>query len=414
MHKLLQFFRKDSIYFYASTIIAVTLFLPQYIINSISIIALITLWVINGSYKKINNVLKNEVIIIFMLLYLSFIIGTLYSNNINDALKLLKLRLPILLLPILYSTTKRFTHKETKLFKIIFIGAALIACMFCHASLLFAWAKTGDSFSELIRSHKYSYTYITNVIDLQPTYFSYLLIICLIFLESTISKTKAVKTKILYIIISIYFILFLIHITSRIALLVLVFGFLFYLTHNLFKKNYKAFFITFFILISGVIASTQFEFTVKRYKQVANIFIPQKGVVHKNSGYRVFSFKAFKSNFKEHPFFGEGLADGQEELDNYFDEIGFPHMKGVDYHNQYIQTTVELGVIGLIIFLLTLLIPLRMSIIQKNKEFFLFLMVTIMFLAVENMFIRHKGVVPYALFNALFLFGFLKKENLNE
>lgn len=403
---LLNFFKGDTVYFYAIILVAITLFLRKHSVNSIAIITLFVIWTLKKEYKKLYIIKKNKIIQLFILFYITFIVGAFYSSDFYEALKLLKLRLPIILFPVVFLTINFFSKRQTKKFKKVFISAAFLACLYCQFRIILKWIPTKKPFINLFKDYQFSYSYITDYIDLPPTYFSYLLLICLIFLFDLIKNSQSIKNKTIGVFTISYFIFFIIHITSRIALVGLILLFFFLIIKSLIKSKFKLAAIIIIFLFSGIFIASRFDFTVKRYKQVVNVFIPQKGVVHATGGYRVFSVKAFTQNFNKNPVFGVGLGDGQKDLDGYFDEIGFPHMKGYDYHNQYIQTIIELGLVGFIVFLLVFIVPLRISIISRNKELFLFLIITMLFLFVENMFIRHKGIVPYALFNALFLFMF--------
>ncbi|MEM6718255.1 MAG: O-antigen ligase family protein [Bacteroidota bacterium] len=418
MSQLLNILKKDTIYFFILSAVAATLFVPKYSINSMAMIVLVLTWLLKMDMKNIYRVQQNKIIYAFLLLYLVFLIGIFYSENIKGANKLLSLRLPIVLFPLICLTIGKFSVSQTKLFKNIFIFSALAACLYCHACIIGKWLESGTGFMELFKSREYSYMYITNYIDLHPTYFSYLLILCLLFIETKLNSKISLKYKTLLFAIGTYFVLFIIHMTSKIALIGLVLLFFFYLGRSIYQKKYKNSLVLLSLLVLGIFTASRFEYTVKRYKEVIHIFIPQKKVVHSNEGYRLYSMQAFKEEFPKHPIMGIGLADGQKQLDVYYEKIGFPHMKGLNYHNQYVQILIEHGIIGFVVFIIALLWPVILSIKRKNKEFFLFLVTTILFLLAENMFIRHKGLVSFALFNALFLFTLtnqvIPKEPTNE
>jgi len=92
---------------------------------------------------------------------------------------------------------------------------------------------------------------------------------------------------------------------------------------------------------------------------------------------RIFLWQAAVSIIKENPVFGNGISDAQEKFDvartKYQTEEfrletkDFPHL---DSHNQYLQTTMEFGVIGALVLLFLLISPIFLA--SFNKKLFAF------------------------------------------
>jgi len=418
MKALLELLRHENIIFYLTLLVATTFLVPDEALNSIAIGLLTFIWIINKGYKNLQILKKKRIIFIFFLFYASFIIGTLYTENFTGAVQLLWARLPLVLFPLIYATINNFSTKQSKKFKNVFIAITLIAIIYCYFRIFLKWYDSGDPIIYLLKNYNYSYSYITNYIDLHPTYFSYFILISLIFIEGKITNSKTIKNKIYGVLIGLFFVLVLIHIGTRIALLTLMILFLIFIARNIYRKKIVISLALTTVLLLGILVASKYDFTVQRFKQSINVFIPQKGVTHSTSGYRLFTTKIFKREFSKHPIFGVGFANGNKYLDLQFDAIGFPHMKGKNYHNQYFQILIELGIVGFIVFMLNFLIPLRLSILKKNKELFMFIVITMLFLTVENMLGLHKGVTSYAFFNSLFVFAFANslstKNSLND
>jgi O-antigen ligase len=70
-------------------------------------------------------------------------------------------------------------------------------------------------------------------------------------------------------------------------------------------------------------------------------------------------------------------------------------------HNQYLQTTVALGVIGLLVLILILLLPALQAYRQNNFPYFVFLVLLGFNLLFESMLETQAGVVFYAFFNVV-------------
>ena len=108
---------------------------------------------------------------------------------------------------------------------------------------------------------------------------------------------------------------------------------------------------------------------------------------------RIFFWKAALSVIKEKPILGYGISDAQEAFDvarsKYETEdfrkqwINSPHL---DCHDQYLQTTMEFGIIGIIILLFLYISPLFLA--SYNKRLFaFFLMLLCAHQSIFDMFI---------------------------
>lgn len=78
-------------------------------------------------------------------------------------------------------------------------------------------------------------------------------------------------------------------------------------------------------------------------------------------------------------------------------------------HNQYLSTFIALGFIGVLIFILTLIIPLQFAIKQRNYFYFIFSCIAILSFLSEDTLETQDGVYLFAFFNSLFLFLTPKK-----
>jgi O-antigen ligase len=103
------------------------------------------------------------------------------------------------------------------------------------------------------------------------------------------------------------------------------------------------------------------------------------------------------------PVWGYGYTNSQEALQEQYIKTNFrrAQIANMNAHNQYIQTVLDSGVLGLLPLLLMLLIP----IFRKQKSFtamsfWIFMLVA---LVTESFFRRQFGVVFYTLFYSLFV-----------
>ena len=79
-------------------------------------------------------------------------------------------------------------------------------------------------------------------------------------------------------------------------------------------------------------------------------------------------------------------------------------------HNQYLQTTIALGMVGFIILVLSLLAPLVQAIKKRNQLYVLFLLLFIINILVESMLETQAGVIFFAFFNSLIFTQYSKEK----
>lgn len=107
-------------------------------------------------------------------------------------------------------------------------------------------------------------------------------------------------------------------------------------------------------------------------------------------------------------FFGVGIGDSQEELNNcYNDEIGAKIYTWTDYntHNQFLFFFLSAGLIGLLFFILSIYIHLKEAVLAKSQTYLYFIIIIILISLSENLFSRSDGVMFFAFFSGLFLFN---------
>jgi O-antigen ligase len=73
-----------------------------------------------------------------------------------------------------------------------------------------------------------------------------------------------------------------------------------------------------------------------------------------------------------------------------------------NFHNQYMQSLVESGIIGLLVFLLMLLLPLIQAIKQRNVQSALYALMFLCFACSESFLLREQGLVSFVLLSSLF------------
>jgi len=95
---------------------------------------------------------------------------------------------------------------------------------------------------------------------------------------------------------------------------------------------------------------------------------------------RIFLWEAALSVIKEKPVLGYGVSNAQEQYDiaraKYQTEefrLSWKHIRILTSHNQFLQTTMEFGVLGLILLLFIYIYPIFIA--DKNRKLFAVLLI---------------------------------------
>lgn len=228
---------------------------------SIPEIILMANWLIEGGFKEKWKLLKsNKVFWAIISIYLLHIISILYSQNLNFALNDLKIKLPMLTLPIVYFSTKVLTEKELYISIICFIAGTFTNTIWCYI-------------------YSYVLNSINNVRDVSR-FMSHIrlgmfLNLAIVFCWYLKNKSNQTIYKLIYYLLIIYFIISFVGLglSAGIGFFIII---LFSFMISLFKKNIsKIKLVTgiIFLMISIIFSINYFIRFKKNYFTIKNVAI---------------------------------------------------------------------------------------------------------------------------------------------
>jgi len=220
--------------------------------------------------------------------------------------------------------------------------------------------------------------------------------------------------KILSIILVILFELFVIMLSSKAGILSLVLSIAMFTSYIFFieKRILTGFLVGGLLTASFLVLFLLFPTSADRFDESRNA-LEQANVrsneISNSTGERIliwwYSFEITNDNFLA----GVGTGDVKDHLLDKYEEKGMSHARQLELnaHNQYLQTMIAMGILGLIILLLNLLLPALYSIEGKHYLYLVFLILIAFNFIFESMLETQAGVVFYAFFNA-YLFAIKK------
>ncbi len=347
--------------------ICFSIFLPPFF-KSLSLTILILLIILTYSTKshslKENVYFDNSLLLLFF--YLLHIVGVLYSTDKNEAFFDLQVKLPLLLFPLVFMfIPKNILNKKYVwiAFVSIIIGLLVFIIFRFGFGINFAIQNKLPIFPQI------SYVNLTG----QPSYFALIAAISLIITyKAPLVKLFNLKPFINYILKYTAFLIitiFFLFLNSTSGIFLITMAYVYIITDALFVEKNKSFAI---ISLLFIIAFYTLVFNLdtfnNRYKYYANVELKAE----KNTGsQRKFVDLNAHKIILQSSVFGTGTGDVKSTLNKFYIDNDADFGKYYNAHNQFLQTTIALGLVGLIILILVFLIP--MIIMIKQKEYFLFM-----------------------------------------
>lgn len=97
---------------------------------SVAQLLLLLAWLIQGNYKqKIKAVFQNKALLVLISFYFMHLIGLLYSSDFEYGLKDIRVKLPLLFLPVVFATSKPLENFKIDNILKIFIAATLVSTL---------------------------------------------------------------------------------------------------------------------------------------------------------------------------------------------------------------------------------------------------------------------------------------------
>lgn len=366
--------------------------------TNVTVILLIIVWLWSGDYKYIPEVLKKESrisLLISLLFFVTLLTAVIFFDEKD--FKEMEKTLVFLFFPLIISTTKSL-NKERIVFLIKIFGYGLTSiCFYALIKILLVYLKfnwlpnlgEGPWVDEYILMHRPYF----------GMYSSFAIVSFIYFIENKLSN------KIFGVVVIVTNIWIIFFITSKLAILFLMFYFL-YKAFNV-AVNQKLFFKgTSFILL--FLTPLFFMYKNNTDAFFDRIYSPLKNQDRlKTWACTLEVLQSDKYNFIV-GFFSESKF--QNELNELLKKKNF---RILNTHNQYLDYLGAYGLIGLMLFLYVLKKLFQIAIKHKNILFVNFLILICFQCLTENIFSRQWGIFFVAVFTSLFIRQ-IKHLDLNE
>ena len=233
---------------YSGGLILAVIGLPlSKVLISISMFVLLGNWLVEGGLKeKINLFFKNKIAVAIASIYILHVIGLVWTSDFDYALKDLRNKIPILLLPLILSSTPAPTEKNFRLVLHFFLFA-----LFCE-TMVGVYNLYGFS-GKIITNMREMTAHVSHI------RFSLMLCLGIFSIAYLITKWKneyGQGQKIMMGSVAVWFLFFLVILQSANGLIIFLFTLLFSVFYLILKTTSKKIKIAFFFLLILSVAIT--------------------------------------------------------------------------------------------------------------------------------------------------------------
>ncbi len=346
-------------------------------------------------------------ILSFSIIYLLYIIGLIYSKNMDYAAFDLEVKFSLFIFPAVISTLRKEVFSNNKfIWYLVFFVTGLII------SIIISF---GDAFINYLHNFSFKEFYYTRLSFYHhPGYLSMYMnlgvVILIYFLSGKDENRLNIWHVISFIFLIIIFSIFIILLSSKAGIVCLLVVYLVTIGYMIVyeKKIYQG--IAYILLVA-----LMFYFSLLIFPTSLNRIIEYREVVDNKitmneadneTGDRITIWRNSTDVIKKHFLFGVGTGDVKDNLLEEYKQSESTEAleKRLNAHNQFLQTFITLGIVGFLVLILSVVLPAYYALKHHCSLYIIFLTIIVINFLVESMLETQAGVVFYAFFNAIFFY----------
>jgi hypothetical protein len=411
--------RYDTIYGIAWWLGVVTL--PWTIhLNSLCIILLAAVWLAEGKWgTKWERLRDASWTLPFAVFFGIHVLGLLYSENLHAGLSEIEKKLTFVALPLMAASGKPLDQSFFDFLKkgfvyscsVLIIGSlAYTAFHYANSSPIINFDNETEAYFRLLNPsasplwEHFSYIQVGSWMDLHPAYLSMHVIFCILILLDTMIAQNKINT--VSIVLISLFIFFLALLASRMAILSFGIILVYFIVNQLRKRkwfpNVLALSCVLVVFTALIWLNPVSRFRVIQEPKNTGLEIHQRLTQWNSVNLRLLEWRASWNIIKKSWFAGVGTGDAQDALKRYYASFN-TSTRNMDFdsHNQYFQTIIELGFMGIFSLLVCFFLPAFRP--GHSILYLSFILLFSLMCLTESMLARQKGIVFFTLFQSLFI-----------
>jgi O-antigen ligase len=331
------------------------------------------------------------------------IVSLIYTDNFARGLFIIEKSASLLIFPLVFSTINN--AKPARVVKTtlnLFVVVIILLIVYIEYSVISTIISKGQGV-KYIFSLSNSHKELAGLVGLHPTYLGMYVNFSLIICYASIRSKR--YNNIILLLISIVLFFFLFQLGSRMQLII-SYVILFLSVFTIWNKAaHKLILICSFIIINIIVISIFWESSIRyRFEQIVGYKYETGYVNDSNHKLKLWS-AALDANTSF--LFGVGPGDSQEARISSYKRNGLAleYKKQYNAHNQFIDIFINLGIIGVLIFLYICISLIKKYIELHDYIAILFMMIFLLSCMTESILARREGIVFFTFFASLLAFS---------
>ncbi|MBR5778563.1 MAG: O-antigen ligase family protein [Bacteroidales bacterium] len=365
-----------------------------------------------GGNLQLNKYPQKKFYLLFMVTYLLYVVSMVYTSNVAEGLQNLEKKLSFIIFPLFFllSNLSYLTPKRTKALFYSFLCGTLF---FVVGNLL--WATYDYLFlqapfsrflgREVTKIHYIHHTYIA-----MYCCFAIVYSFVQLFGSDVVSKSNKVFLSVVVVLSALFVVL----VESRAGILCMAVLFVFLFAWLFFVKKKRA--LTMYCGTALVVIMTAFFIVfpsgLNRIVKTGQNLVDTE----QKEDIRITLLKAGVDVAQENLLIGVGVGDRCDKLIEHYEKNNL-QCGDLNSHNQFVDTTISIGILGLLSLIGYFVLPIVLAIRNRqwNIEMLLFLFIIAFNAVFEAVFESQTGILFFnIIFCLLFYASFVSKKELQS
>mgnify|MGYP003385051983 CR=1 FL=1 len=355
--------------------------------NSISILLLLIFTLSKSNKPSMKGIYSFPLIVAY---FLFSVCSLCYSTDLHSGFTSLLGHSIFLLFPLLFTCLSLSKSNLNKALNYFIVWICLLA-FYSEITTILNLLATDQSLFLWFRKD-FSYINLGAIIGVHPPYMSLFSSYCILLLIDKIGLNKSKNIK--YVVGILFLLFYTIHLSSRLPITALLLVSSVFIFKKLSSQNTLKSSVFKLLVLAGIVFTLLFSVRSTRYRFAEVFGMKYSSGLYIQSGPDKLDQWAAAMSANNNVLFGNGLGDVNGSIVESNKTHGL--LKNADRkynaHNQYIQTYVGLGIIGLILLIGMLLYSWdsKKPFLKLNNYFLLYLSIVFLY---ESYFQRHHGIV---------------------
>ena len=418
----------SSLLFALYVIFLISLVCAFRVVGSMSVAAILVTGFVsnrinNGSLY--NKRMHNTLLIVCTIFYLITISGLLYTTNSENEWRHIQSKSALVVVPLAICCCSYLNSRIFKNLMVAFLLTLIAGTLYCLANAFVRYYLNGNDISPFF------YHSLVSPFEHHAIQFSIIVFVAIVYLLEEVKKGSYFYNKALHTLLVLYFVLFILLLSSKLVIAFLIFYLLIYFVSSLAKPGTGR--LTLLLAILGSLAVIAVVIATKnpisqRYREImtdnTSVMQQQKfnpGKYFNGVEFRLLQWRFVKEILTENHAWIGGVSSGnsQQLLDQKYrsanmyigngkdNDQGF---LGYDTHNEFLESTLQSGIIGLFAFFLICTGMIQMVIRRRNILLSLTTILLLLYTLNESVLESQFGLFTF-LFFPLFLYYGTEPDN---